>query len=340
MTVVAAADLRAALIARLADAGAHGEAAGQQADMLVEAELRGLPSHGALRLRMLLDRIANGVCVPDAIGTHHWRGSAWLDVDGGQGFGPAVAQHALDAAATRVEETGVCLVTIHHSNHLGMLAWYAEHWARRGYVLVAVTTSEALVHPYGGTRALLGTNPIAIGVPTAASDPFVMDLATSLVSMGRIHDHAGHGRPIPAGWARDADGAPTTDATAAKSGAIAPFGDAKGYALGLGIELLVTALTGSAIGTAVRGTVDPDQPSSKGDVFILTRPQHGVADVLTGYLDDVRASEPADPARPVLIPGDRARGERARRAEAGIEIRDDLWTQLSTRTQGSDSDES
>ncbi|KIP51634.1 Ldh family oxidoreductase [Leucobacter komagatae] len=330
MTTVPIEALREALVRRLVEAGSSRETAEVQADMLVEAELRGLPSHGALRLNTLRQRIANGVCAPNALGKHSWRGTAWLDVDGESGFGPVVAQHALTAAARRTQETGVCLVTVRTSNHLGMLAWYAEHWARQGYVLIGLTTSEALVHPYGGTSRLLGTNPLTIGVPTADEEPLVVDLATSIVAMGKVHDYAGRGQALEPGWARDAQGRATTDAVAARSGAIAPFGGAKGYALGLGIEVLVTALTGSAIGTSVRGTLDATETASKGDVFILAPARGGaLANLLADFLDEVRASDPADPARPVLVPGDRSRAERTRRIAEGVEVRDALWAEIS-----------
>src|SRR5699024_10323592 len=142
---------------------------------------------------------------------------------------------ALDTAMKRAKETGVVVVAIGNNNHLGMLASYAEHCAKQGYILIGVSTSEALVHPWGGKHAMLGTNPLTIGVPTD-SKPFVLDMATSLVSMGKIHDYAQKNKPLKPGWALDAYGQPTVDAEMAKQGSIAPFGEAKGYALGLAIE--------------------------------------------------------------------------------------------------------
>src|ERR1700722_701684 len=226
-----------------------------QAELLLEAQMRGYASHGLLRLPRIIERIINGVTAPAAMGRHEWLSDAFLRVDGERGLGPVVAISALDALRARVRHSGIAIAAIRNSNHLGMLAWYGESVAQDGLILIAATTSEALVHPWGGKRALLSTNPLCIAVP-ATPEPLVLDMATSLVSMGRIHDHANRGEPIPEGWALDADGNPTTDAAAAKSGAIAPFGGAKGYALGLALELLVMSLAGSAIGTAVHGTLD------------------------------------------------------------------------------------
>lgn len=306
----------------------HGVPAGHahmQADLLIEAELRGRPSHGLLRLNRVVERIRNGMADPLARGEHRWRGN-FLEVDGQRGLGPVVALAALEQLAARARSGGIAIAAIRNNNHLGMLAWYAERIARQGLVLIALCNSEALVHPWGGRKAMLGTNPIAIGVP-GPDEPFVMDMATSLVSMGQIHDHANRGCPIPANWALDADGEPTTDAMAAKSGSIAPFGEAKGYALGLAFEVLIGTLTASAVGPDVHGTLDSDRPCNKGDVFIVIDPgsRQGTAAAIAAYLDRVRAS--GHPG-PVGVPGDRARACRRQRIEGGIPMDESLWEQL------------
>jgi LDH2 family malate/lactate/ureidoglycolate dehydrogenase len=293
---------------------------------LVEAELRGFPSHGLLRLPRVIERIHYGVADGVTTGRHMWTGTAHLDVDGERGIGPVVAHHALAAISERAKTTGVALASIANNNHIGMLALYAEDIARASQVLIGFTTSEALVHPWGGRKAMVGTNPVTIGVP-ARPHPFVMDMATGLVSMGKIHDYAHRGEPLPAGWALDADGDPTRDAVAAKSGAIAPFGGAKGYALGLAFEVLVASLTGAALGRDVEGTLDSTQVCNKGDVFIVAEPT-GPLEAVSGYLQDIRATEPSDPAHPVLVPGDRALRCRQGAAAKGIDVAPEVWNRI------------
>ncbi|HVZ14582.1 MAG TPA: Ldh family oxidoreductase [Bauldia sp.] len=303
-----------------------------QGDLLIEAELADRPSHGLLRLPRIIERIENGVINPETDGARTWRRS-FLDVDGRMGLGPVVADSALAEMSEHARVNGIAIAAIRNNNHLGMLGWYARRIASRGQVLIALTTSEALVHPWSGRTAMLGTNPIAIGVPTAGA-PFVVDMATSLVSMGQIHDYAIQGRPIPEGWALDERGNPTTDAGAAKAGSIAPFGGAKGYALGLAFEVLVTFLADCAVGRDVVGTLDSDQPCNKGDVMIVVdpgeRPQ--IARRITDYLDAVRAS--GDAAHPVSVPGDRAGEARRQRLVEGIELPDRLWQQLEEMAAG------
>ncbi len=329
---VSAAEARAVARALLLDAGTPEPHAALQAEVLLEGELRGHPSHGLQRLPRLLNRIERGLADPLATGAQTWRKTGFLDVDGEAGLGPVVAMSAIEALLSRVGETGIALAAVRNANHLGMLAGYVEHIARAGCIGIAWSTSEALVHPHGGTRAMLGTNPIAVAIPTA-DEPFVLDLATSVVSMGKIHDHALRGAAIPGGWALDGEGFPTTDAERAKGGAIAPFGGPKGYALGLAFELLVVTLAGSAFAPDVHGTLDAEHEVNKGDVFIVIEP-NGAPDTaarVSAYLDELRSSRPADPSHPVTVPGDGARARREAALRNGVDVPDRLWADLRSR---------
>ena len=300
-----------------------------QAKLFIGAEMRGTASHGLLRLRRVVERLQRGRAVAGETGQQEWTAKSFLSVDGRRGLGPVVALAALDAVIPRARETGIAIAAIRNAEHLGAIAFYADYVARQGLTVIALTISEALVHPFGGRKAMIGTNPVAIGVP-ASPEPLVLDMATSLVSMGKIHDHANRGAPIPEGWALDADGNPTTDAAAAKHGAIAPFGGPKGYAMGLAFEVLVASLAESAIGANVKGTLDSEHPSNKGDLFIVIAPPHAEAAkaLVTDYLDAVRSSPPADSSKPVLIPGDRAHAARAKSRAEGVTLDDGLWEDL------------
>lgn len=324
MTIVDAVLLKNVAAKALDRAGIPKDHAVQQLDLLMEAELRGIPSHGLLRLDRITRRVANGVIDPNASGSHEWRKQAFLSVDGQKGLGPVVANAALDAVKSRARENGIAVAAIRNSNHIGMLGWYAERVASEGFTIIGLSTSEALVHPWGARRAMLGTNPIAIGIP-AEGEPFMMDTATGVVSMGEIHDHAHRKAPIPEHWALDERGNRTTDAEAAKRGAIAPFGQAKGYALGLAFELLVSSLAGAAIGTDVRGTLDETEVCNKGDVFIvIDGPRYDIRD----YLDEIRNMEPAAGFSQVLVPGERGRACRDQRLRDGVPVADEVWERL------------
>lgn len=307
--------------------GVPEEAAGEQAELLLEGDLRGHASHGIRRLDMLAQRLRNGAARATARPTTTWTTPSVLVVDGGAGLGPPTARRAVEELLGRVGETGVVVAAVRNANHLGMLAPYVESMASVGVIGIGLTTSEALVHPWGGTRAMVGTNPLAVALPVTGDHPVVLDMATGQVSRGKVLDHAARGLPLQPGDAIDADGAPTTDAAAAVDGAISPFGGPKGYALGLVLEVLVATLTRSALGEDVRGTLDPTDPATKGDVFIAIDPAAfgpGTA-AIGAYLDELRAATPAAGHERVMVPGDRARATRAANLAAGAPVAQATW---------------
>lgn len=325
--IVDARRLNDVIIETLLAAGAIRDDAVLQARTLVEGDLRGQHSHGVRRLPTLVARLRKGLIVSGAAPGHTWVTDSVLRIDGKRGFGPAVASSAVDSIIARANTTGIALATVGNSNHVGMLAPYIEKIAHAGQIGIALSTSEALVHPWGGVRAMVGTNPIGIAVPTPGH-PLVLDMSTASVSMGKILDHAAKSIPIPIGWAVDELGTPTTDAKAASTGAISPFGGAKGYALGLALEAMVAVLTMSAFGTDVKGTLDSTDVSSKGDVFAaISLERLGLTaslPALNEYFDQVRASGP-DPEAPISIPGDRARSTKESRLVNGIPLHPDTW---------------
>ena len=325
---VTAQDEREVIVAALVRHGAQTAPAGLQADWLVDADLKGQSSHGIARLPILVGRIRAGLLTPNSDVLTTWRTESLLTVDGARGFGPVVATTAIEMAITRVRETGIVLVTISNANHLGILSPYVELLASRGLIGLAWTTSEALVHPWGGRRAMVGTNPMAAGIPTD-SLPFILDMATGQVSMGKIIHYDETGQDLEPGWAVDVNGEPTTDAHAARAGAVTPFGGPKGFALGLAFEVLVGSLTQGALGRDVHGTLDDAEVCNKGDVFIVIDPQRvmgtSAGSKISQYLDDVRSTPPPFGGPGVRIPGERAAKEKVRRASDGIDLSARSW---------------
>ncbi len=328
-----AAEVQALIIDVLLALGAGSEEARDQALLLVEGDLRGRPSHGVQRLPVIVERIRRGLIRPGVGYAAVWSAEAMLAVDGRFGFGPHVAMRTAEALSERAARTGVAAAAIRNASHLGMLAPYVESLAAGGLVALGFTTSEALVHPWGGRTAMVGTNPIAIALPTD-EQPFVMDMATGAISKGEVIARGLRGQQLPPGSAVDPEGFPTTDPVAAEGGAISPFGGAKGFALGLAFELLVAALTESALGERVRGTLDVSDPVTKGDVFIAFDPSAArvapFGERIGDYLRELRGSPPAPGHTAVTIPGDRMRAERSRRLAEGIELPASLWRELQT----------
>lgn len=325
LITIDAAHERALILDVLSALGAGEREAADQADVLLEGDLRGRSSHGVQRLPVIAERIRRGLIALRAEPVERWTGEAMLSVDGKNGFGPHVAFRAAGAVSERARGTGVAAAAIRRASHLGILAVYVERIAAAGQIGIAFTTSEALVHPWGGRVALVGTNPIAVAMPSG-EEPFVLDMATGAISRGEVLARGLRGEPLPSGAAVDAEGRPTTDPVAAA--AISPFGGAKGFALGLAIELIVAALTGTAVGEEVRGTLDVTDPVTKGDLLIAFDARGDFAPRLGGYLDALRTSPPAADTPGVTIPGMRARAERARRMAEGVPLPAALWREL------------
>src|SRR6202051_4204877 len=207
--VVSSEDERALIVHVLTRLGANERECPIQADVLTEADLRGHHSHGLQRLPVLATRIKKRLIRVDAHPDYIWSADSVLSVDGKDGLGPFVAESALERARPALEQRGIVAVAIRNSSHIGMLGYYCEKRAREGLICLAMTESEALVHPHGGTKALVGTNPIAIGVPSQPAR-FVFDMATSTSAIGKIYARKHRGEPIPLGWAIDTEGKPTT----------------------------------------------------------------------------------------------------------------------------------
>ncbi len=324
-TVVHVEEILEVAVTALTEAGATTAEARQQAATLLEADLRDQHSHGLQRLPVLVGRLQNGVVQSGIAPELRWVSPSYLSADGNRGFGPVVAHKVIDELLPRVRSNGIAIAAVRNSNHLGILAPYVEAIAATGAIGLALTTSEALVHPWGGSQALVGTNPIAIAVPTE-SEPIVLDMSTSQVSMGKVLSYAAQDAQIPLGWAVDEFGEQTNDPHAAVRGAISPFGGAKGYALGVALESMVGVLSGSAFGTDVKGTLDIDNVPTKGEVFIgisgdCVNPQ-SLAD-LTNYLRTIRASGPTEQA--LRVPGDRSRQTRQERMAHGVPLPSPAW---------------
>ena len=272
-------DLVEAILSRHGVPSEHGRI---QAKLFIGAQMRGIVSHGLLRLRRVVERLEAGLIVAGEIGRHDWTAGSFLSVDGQRGLGPVVALKALDAVVIpRARETGIAIAAIRNANHLGALAYYADYVARQGLY-------RHCPHHQRGAGASLWRPP---GDDRHQShrhwrsrpnrSRWCWTWRPARVSMGKIHDHSNRGAAIPEGWALDAAGNSTTDADAAKGGAIAPFGGAKGYALGLAFEVLVASLAESAIGRGVKGTLDSGISQQQGAISLSSslrpmprRPRH------------------------------------------------------------------
>jgi LDH2 family malate/lactate/ureidoglycolate dehydrogenase len=240
------------------------------ADVLVTADLRGISSHGVIRLHSYYGhRLLKGEIDPTSPIKTIKENPATLSLDGGNGLGQVVAYRAMSHCIEMAENAGLAITTVRNSNHYGIAGYYAMMALPEDMIGISLTNSQPLVAPTFGLPAVLGTNPIAVAVPAGEEKPFVLDMATSIVSIGRIAVHEKSGQPIPAGWGISARGDLTSDpAEVLNGGALLPLGGPaemrgyKGYGLSLLVDLLSGVLAGAAFGDRV------GHPSDQGNADV------------------------------------------------------------------------
>jgi (2R)-3-sulfolactate dehydrogenase (NADP+) len=330
MTVMTLAELRDLAHRALLRAGASESMARSTADALVDAEAQGLSSHGVARVTQYATHLRNGRADGHAVATvvRERGGAVLVDARCGLAF-PACAL-AVAEAIRRAREYGVSFAGVTNSHHFGVAAWHLTPVAQAGLVGLAFGNSPAAMPAAGGKRALFGTNPIAAVFPRANGSPLTIDLSLSEAARGKVMVAAKQGRPIPLGWALDKDGQPTTDARAALQGSMLAMGGAKGAMLALVVELLVTALTGAAMGfEASSFFVDEGNRPRIGQAFLVIDPDalagrgvyfERVETLVTAMLDDAG----------VRLPGQRREALAQAAAVAGVDIPSELAGQLRT----------
>lgn len=226
-------------------AGLCGEHAWIVADSITTSELFGFHSHGLIRIPHYIKRLGIGSIKKDPqIRVVHKKGNTAL-IDGDHGMGHVVAYAAMEEAI-KLAESGVGFAGVKNSGHFGIAGYFALQAVRKGMIGIAVCHTDVAVIPFGGKEPAVGTNPLAVAVPTDKDYPVMLDMATSTASLGKILVAKNKGEDIPADWAVDADGVPTTDPHQAKY--LMPMAGAKGYALALIFDILCGPLTGSLFG--------------------------------------------------------------------------------------------
>lgn len=220
------------------------------ADSLVEANLRGIDSHGVVLLPKYVKRIKLGLINPKAVPKVVEDTGAIAVVDGDNGLGQVAATKAMEISMVKAREYGVGVVGIRNSNHFGMAAYIAMQAIESEMIGIVLSNAAPSMAPWGGTQPLFGTNPLAVAVPTN-HDPIVLDMALGVVARGKIRTAAREGESIPKGWALDEHGNPTTDPQAALKGSVLPIAGPKGYGMALIIDVLSGVLTGSSFADSI-----------------------------------------------------------------------------------------
>ena len=322
-TIVSADALATQIDALLTTWGMPQRDASTTTSYLLYADLHGIDSHGCSLLPHYHRGILAGtVTMTPKIEIVRDAPTTAL-IDGGGGLGYVPADTAMKMAIAKSRATGIGAVAVRNSGHYGAAGAYAVMAAREGLIGLSTTsTLEPAIVPTFGLDAMLGTNPVAFAAPVSDNRPFVLDMATSTVSLGKVATVGHRGRSIPRGWALDASGRTVNSARhAIRQRRLTPLGSSpetssyKGYGLAAMVEVLSAALPGT------KGT----DRASVGHFFLALDPRRfrdeGAfeADV-EALVDQLRGTRPADPNRPVLVPGDPEYAACAERSRSGIPL--------------------
>ncbi|KQP55113.1 Ldh family oxidoreductase [Methylobacterium sp. Leaf108] len=317
---------RTLAVETLVRCGTAPSAAASTAAALVGAEADGLRTHGLMRLLAYGEQVKAGKVVGHAEVTTARPRPGLLAVDAAHGFAYPALDVAVDLLPEIARSQGVAAAAIRRSHHCGAAGRPVEALAERGLVAILFANAPASMAPWGGSRPVFGTNPVAFSCPLPGLDPVVVDLSLSKVARGNIIAAHQRGEAIPEGWAFDANGEPTTDAAAALAGTMVPLGDAKGTALALMVELLAAGLTGARFAGEASSFLDAQgDPPGTGQLIVAFDATAFAGDATERFAWLARSITDQDGAR---LPGARRVAARARAATEGVTISDSLLAQI------------
>ena len=313
--------------------GASAATARVMAEAVVGAERDGIPSHGLNYVPVYCEHLRCGKVDGKAEPEVRQVSPAGLVADAREGF----AHPAIAAGFARLiplaREMGIAGLAVRNSYNCGVLGHHVERLAEAGLLGIGFTNAPASIAPVGGTKAVIGTNPIACAVPDGEGGASILiDQSSSVVAKSEVIVHAKTGEPIPLGWALDPDGKPTTDADVALKGTMAPSGGYKGFGQGLIVEIMAAALSGATLGIhASPFGANSGGPPRTGQFFLAMAPDGFSGGAFGARLADLQAAILSQPG--ARLPGSRRVAARHRIEQEGVTPRRDLYERAKSYTE-------
>ncbi len=239
------------------------------AELLIETSLLGIDTHGIRMLDRYMNFVLGGGINPTAEPVIILDNGSCASINGKSSFGHLAADMATDVAIEKAIEYGISCVTVNNCNHVGACGLYALKVSSKDCIGICSTVSRPGMAPWGGKKAILGINPIAISAPVEGKHNFLIDISTTITSMGRITKAADIGQSIPNNWALDVDGNLTTDPNQAINGSLLPIGDHKGYGLSMAIEILTALLSGGKLSPEIRSWINQTEKPMEASFMII-----------------------------------------------------------------------
>lgn len=330
MPTIAAEELTRFVNAILQGAGVAAHKARIGADCLVASNLRGVDSHGIQLLPFYVEQLLAGEMDAKADGRVASETGSCLVFDGENALGQWVAEQCCQHAIRIGRAQGVGMVVSRESNHFGAAAWWAQKMRAAGMIGIVMCNASPIVPPWQGKRGRLGTNPICVALP----GPWLLDMATTTVAAGKIFKAHINGQPeIPAGWAFDSEGVPTTDTERAYKGMLMPLGGYKGSGLAMMVEILCAVVSGGAMATELGGIRWRGTKVRCSQCFIaIDIARFMPVEEFTARMEKLVAEIKGTPAAPgydeVLVAGEPEWRMEAERRKNGVPIADGNWGEL------------
>lgn len=321
-------------------AGAPDNHAEIAAEVLVKTDLMGIETHGVARLIPYLKRLNAGLINPNPQIKILEPTPVTRIVDGDHGLGAVVAMTGVTEAVGVAKEYGIGFVTCRNSNFMGACAPYVHEACERGVLFVGGTNAFPSMAPTGGKEVIIGNNPMFFGVPRRNAPHFILDIAMSAAARGKMRDAQKRGEKIPLGWAIDQHGNPTDDPKAGMEGYLLPIGEHKGYGMALVVDLFAGVLSGSGFGKGVLSMFKQwEEPQYIGHFFAAVDPNVFLpADEFdrrcNDFFGDIKGSEPWDPARPIVYPGEMAAVRMEENLREGITLSTKNWEAIQEAAAG------
>lgn len=300
---------------------------------IIAADLRGAYTHGLAHVPWYIGMLASGSINPAGKPRIAKENGSAILVDGDNSLGHVAVTFALNAAVSCAQTNGVAAVAVGGSNHCGALGYYAAKAAAQDMIALVSTNAMPTMAPWGGLERIVGINPIAIGIPARSAPPIVIDTSFGAAARAKIGAHANEGRPLPAGWAYDASGSPTTDPNVALEGLIAPIGGFKGVGLAIAFGMLSTLLSGAAYGSQL-GDLRSGAKLGRDGQFVLALSVAAFEDLerfksrVDEIVDEVHQSRRAPGVGQLYVPGEQAAEKEVRYQKEGIPVSDSTWQGL------------
>lgn len=318
--------------------GIPEEHAGILIQTLLDADEKGVITHGFYRLKTYLQQIERGNINVTPNIKKIKEGKNIKVIDGDNGLGSVVSYYAMQEAIQISKERGIGVVGVRNSNHFGAAAYFAELASRKNQIGIIMTNASPAIAPTGSSKPILGNNPWSISVPTnVGQPPITLDIANSVVARGKIRIKALSGESIPLGWALNSKGKPTTNAEEALKGIILPIGDYKGYGITLMIDILSGVLTGAAFGNKVPG-VEEDGRRNNGHLFISMDVEAFMElDEFTNRVNElveiIKSAPKINEAAQILLPGEIEWGKKLEQQGENVKIPERIFNLMNSLSE-------